>query len=52
MAQAPIPLQTGDVFALCTDGLWNLLTDEELHLTVRDQDPEGACRDLVELAKW
>jgi len=41
-----------DVFMLCSDGLNSMLTDDEIHgaLMQHGQDPEKACRKLVELA--
>jgi len=36
---------------LCTDGLWGLVNDEELHKSAATQPPENACRELVALAK-
>ncbi|HET7206110.1 MAG TPA: PP2C family serine/threonine-protein phosphatase [Terriglobales bacterium] len=47
----PMPLNTGDVLLLCTDGLWGLVEDKELHMTVRNTAPDHACRELVALAK-
>ncbi len=49
--QHPIPLQKGDVLVLCTDGLWSLLSDYEIHGIVTSNDPAGACRALIKLAK-
>ncbi|HXW12873.1 MAG TPA: Stp1/IreP family PP2C-type Ser/Thr phosphatase [Terriglobia bacterium] len=47
----PIPLQSGDVLVLCTDGLWGLVGDDELEHTVAAMRPADACRALVGLAK-
>jgi PPM family protein phosphatase len=49
--QHPVPLQKGDVLVLCTDGLWSLLSDYEIHGIVTSNDPAGACRALIKLAK-
>jgi protein phosphatase len=47
----PVPLAQGDILLLCTDGLWGLVHDEELHKSAIRQPPESACRELVGLAK-
>jgi len=48
----PLPLQAGDLFLLCTDGLSGLVQDEELlELTLADSDLQQGCARLVELAK-
>ena len=47
----PLPLAHRDVLLLCTDGLWGLVKDEELHKVATNQAPESACRELVALAK-
>lgn len=40
-----------DRFVLCTDGLTDLVTDEEiLDLTLKAEDPESLCRNFVDLA--
>jgi len=48
---APIPLLAGDVLLLCTDGLHDLLSDEEIGAMARQGSAEAACRQLVETAK-
>lgn len=40
----------GAWFVLCSDGLWNLVSDEEMAATVRQQAPQAACDALVALA--
>jgi protein phosphatase len=47
----PISLQAADVLVLCTDGLWGLLTDQEVAQAVVDRVPAEACRVLVKMAK-
>lgn len=45
------PVRPGDIFLLCTDGLTNTVPDAELHrLALAAEDPESACRALVEAA--
>jgi PPM family protein phosphatase len=51
MPTDPIPLVSGDVLLLCTDGLWGLVPDHELEQTVAGMRPQEACRALIELAK-
>ena len=40
----------GDVLLLCSDGLYNVLADDELEEAIRGRDPPAACRALVERA--
>ena len=47
----PLPLENGDVLLLCTDGLWGLLSDEELRDLASHNDPAPACQELVSLAR-
>jgi len=57
---APIPvrpecnqhvLHKGDVVLLCSDGLWEMLSDEEIqNIVVERKTVEGACRKLTEQA--
>lgn len=46
------PMEPGDVFLLCSDGLNTMLSDTETEATLREhaRDPEVACRALVEAA--
>jgi PPM family protein phosphatase len=48
---APIPLQSGDVLVLCTDGLWGQITGDELLSIIRSNPPAQACKQLAYLAK-
>jgi protein phosphatase len=50
-SQAPVPLETGDVLILCTDGLHGLVTDTELLDVTTRATASDACRELVEMAK-
>ena len=47
----PISLHSGDVLVLCTDGLWGLLSDQEIQETVTGKTAEESCHALVETAK-
>ena len=47
----PISIGPGDTLLLCSDGLSNLVPEDEISAVLRDSDePESACRDLLELA--
>ena len=48
---APVPLALGDSFLLCSDGLHDLVENEEIQALLRQQSPQAACRDLVALAR-
>jgi len=50
MPEHPLALQDGDALVLCTDGLWSLVGDKELALTVRSGTPAEACAALVKTA--
>ena len=47
-----IDLEPGDCFLLCTDGLTNMLNQEDIRsiLTTMDHDLEKGCRRLIEVA--
>lgn len=49
-ADTPIALKRGDTLILCTDGLWSLVSEQELAGIVHRCDPAQACEDLVKLA--
>ncbi len=44
------PLVQGDVLLLCTDGLYNVLSDAEMERIVEGREPEAACRALLDAA--
>jgi len=46
----PIPLQSGDVLLLCTDGLHGLVSDQEVLARAAYEPPLQACRDLIQAA--
>jgi PPM family protein phosphatase len=46
----PIPLFPADTFLLCTDGLSNLVSDQEMLETVMRNPPQKACQELIDLA--
>jgi serine/threonine protein phosphatase PrpC len=45
-----IEVEIGDIFVLCTDGLWEPVEEQEIVDIVTNHPPEAACRQLVELA--
>lgn len=49
--QEPFPVRAGDKFLLCSDGLYDLVEDEEMCREVTMNDPNTACERLVALAR-
>ena len=49
--ERPLALIDGDLLVLCTDGLWGLVNDRELHKVVSAKTPNDACHELVRLAR-
>jgi len=47
----PMSLESGDVLVLCTDGLWGLLTEDEIQQAVAGKTAAEICDTLVETAK-
>lgn len=47
----PIALEAGDILLLCTDGLWGLVTEKEMQISVSNNPPQKACQRLVRIAK-
>lgn len=46
-----VPVDEGDVFLICSDGLTTMLTDDEIHqLLTTEGNLEHHCRQLVDLA--
>jgi protein phosphatase len=48
--EGPHPIEPGDVYLLCSDGLTGLVTDREIGAVVSALPPVEACRFLVHLA--
>jgi PPM family protein phosphatase len=46
-----LALQGGDDLLLCTDGLWGIVTEEELEREVSSNAPAECCEALVKLAR-
>ena len=49
--QEPFPVKAGDRFLLCSDGLYDLVEDEEIKRIVESEEPRSACASLIALAK-
>lgn len=47
----PFPTCEGDRFLLCSDGLYDLVEDDEIKCAVEQAEPQAACESLVALAK-
>jgi PPM family protein phosphatase len=47
----PVSLESGDVLVLCTDGLWGLLTENEIQAAVAGKTAAEICDHLVDTAK-
>src|SRR5882762_3487940 len=50
-AEQGVALQDGDDLLLCTDGLWSVVTEEELEAAVSRNAPAECCAALVKLAR-
>ena len=48
--EGPYPVLPGDIYVMCTDGLSNLVSDEEIGIIARHLAPVQTCRLLVDLA--
>lgn len=49
--QEPFPVRAGDRFLLCSDGLYDMVEDDEIKGIVESQEPRSACERLIALAK-
>ncbi|MCA9126969.1 MAG: serine/threonine-protein phosphatase [Planctomycetales bacterium] len=48
--EGPFPVKVGDQFLLCSDGLSGQISDEEIGVIMRTQEPENAVRLMVDLS--
>jgi len=48
---APFPIREDDLFLLCSDGLYDLVEDDEIRRLAISADPRPACESLIALAK-
>jgi serine/threonine protein phosphatase PrpC len=46
----PLSVHGNDIFLLCSDGLTNLVSDEELFTIVKRESPQKGCEALIHLA--
>lgn len=44
------PIQVGDTFVLCTDGLWEPVEDSDMVAAINQYTASEACRQMVDLA--
>lgn len=49
--QTPFPVRDGDQFVLCSDGLYDLVRDDEIRQIVISQEPATASERLILLAR-
>jgi serine/threonine protein phosphatase PrpC len=49
--EEPFPVRASDQFVLCSDGLYDLVEDEEIKQAVLSAEPHVACENLISLAK-
>ena len=45
-----LPIQAGDIFILCSDGLSDMIPDAEIAALAPGRDPKAACRVLMDAA--
>jgi len=51
LVDEPVALAAGDTLVLCSDGLSNLVSPEEIADSLADRGPEAACFRMIELAR-
>jgi PPM family protein phosphatase len=51
VVKSPIPIQGGDIFILCSDGLYDLVTESDIAKLAREHNPANACHLLIESAR-
>jgi protein phosphatase len=49
--EQPLPIRAGDQFVLCSDGLHDSVTDEEIRLAAESGEAAAACESLVATAR-
>ncbi len=48
--EGPFPIQVGDTFLLCSDGLTAVITDSEIGAILANMNPDEAARVLIDLS--
>ena len=51
IAEIPVALEAADILLMCTDGLYGLVSDDEMAAIASQNKPSKACQQLVDLAK-
>jgi len=49
--EEPMPIKAGDTLMLCTDGLWSVVSEQEIQNAVGKKSPKEACKELVKNAR-
>lgn len=49
--QQPFPVRPGDHFLICSDGLYDMVEDEEMKRVALGDEPAAACGKLIALAR-
>ncbi len=49
--ERPLQLRPGDRFVLCSDGLYDVVGDDEILRTSMKHDPDAACETLIRMAR-
>ncbi len=50
MDRIAFPVESGDSLLICSDGLYNVLADDELLDLAQGKTPSAACTDLIDAA--
>ncbi len=45
----PLTIESGDIYMLCSDGLWDVIPDKQLRDIIMTQSPEDAARSYVDV---
>jgi protein phosphatase len=48
--EGPFPIEVGDTFLICSDGLTGPLSNKEIATVLKVMEPEAACQFLIDLA--
>lgn len=46
----PINVKSGDILLICSDGLWNMVSDNDLHKIITRDEPQKAAEALISQA--